>query len=454
MMNESGYAVAAWKGVLQLAPQFGDITYQIIISATRSSDGVWSPVQIIGTLDEDKFLTCGPKVAVNDLGLAVVMWEEKRDDSSTSFIMSSFLPFGGTWTTAVELDAPGISTDAIYTRGSIQINNSGNVVAVWQLEIQGVSNDIVKASTYDPLTGTWTKVTLATAIYSGFEDEPEVAIDDNGNAVAIWNNYIYTSDGYLGQIITSYFTYGSGWGTPEIIYNVLGSDAVGPYVVMDHLGTATAVWGGGVVDAGAYSSRLERGQTWSAPELIGLGLFSPYANQEAVSVDEQGNVIVIVNDRYNGRNTYLRSILRTVQGGWQPPEDIFSDRRSNIDNPNIGLGSCGFALAFWQETNYMQGADNFGLANYILLAPSNFLGTRCCAKFATQSVCISSFSWDPAECASIYYIRSNGVVIATIPAGGSLTFITTACTNATNSYTLSYVNDFGIESPGVSVTLP
>ncbi len=450
MMNDSGYAVAVWEAALQeLTPPQDDV-FNVILSATRASDGTWSPVQIVRQLDPIDFYPQNASVAVNESNLAVTMWNEARGDGSFNYVMASFLPFGGSWTTPVQLDfSPFDSVTNIA--GDVELNDNGNAVAIWQVGRNITANLAIHAATYNPLTDLWTTVVLDSS--PGITSEnypPEVAIDANGNAVAIWRrqNVDFSQD-----IAAAYYTNGSGWSAPVILYSSLA--LLGPYVVMDPAGTATAIWNDNFND-NVLSSRLPLGGTWSAPEVIGVGTFAPFSVQEAASVDEFGNVIAIIRSGSAFGGT-LQSILRTVQGGWQPPENIFTELRSTAF-ANIGLGSCGFALALWragefdEEETFIQGADTVSLANF-LLAPLNFTGSRCCDKFATQTKCVTSLSWDPVPCAAFYYIRRNGVLIATLPAGSTAYLDTSAVGKGPFTYTLSVVNIYGVESPGVSIVV-
>ena len=458
MMNDSGYAVAVWEGELVLPDP--DLYFRVIVSSSRSSDGTWSPVQIlqINDQDESSVYPQNTSVAVNEAGLAVAMWNEEADFLPSSFIRASFLPQGSVWTTPVILDGPN-EIDSQNIAGDVEINDNGNAVAIWQSSSSTpVYTEVVRAATYDPATSLWTTVTLDPD-YQNFTESnpPEVAIDSNGNAVAIWIRQVTTIDDTGQEVAAAYYTNGSGWGPMVVLDSTFTASYSGPYVVMDPFGTATAIWGN-INNQEVFSSRLPLGGTWSAPTLVASGsfdAFDPYSVQEAASVDAQGNVVIIIEDS----NGNLQSVLRTVQGGWQVPENIFSDERF-VSFPNIGLGSCGFALAFWRDGSdfdqdaIIQGSENFLLANY-LLAPANFVGSRCCQKFASQKACLVNLSWDPVDCAIFYYIRRNGELIATIPAGGSTSYVDPVCRkNQSSTYTLSAVNIYGIESPGVTITVP
>ncbi len=419
MMNASGYTVAAWQGTIN---QDNFDTNEVILSATRSSTGTWSAVQVVRIGPPEDFTAQNPAVAVNNAGLGVAVWDEVRGDSETYYIMTSFLPFGESWTPAV-----GAIND---------------------------TNDAVHAATYDHLTGVWTTVVLdADPGIEGSDNTTAITgIDENGNAVVVWPRV--RSDGVY-EVAAASFTYGSGWGPMVIIQSsALALDS--PYVVMDHFGTSTVVWSN--ENEVVFASTLPLGQTWSAPTIIGQGDLVPNSNQKAAAVDDLGNVIAIF------KNGTYQTALRTVQGGWQPQENIPNITTLRTISPNIGIGSCGFALSLWKRQtldrpgpgsrSQIEASDNFSLANF-LSPPANFSVSRCCSKFATQTSCIARLSWEASEgCVLSYIIRRNGVLIARIPVGGSTEYVDPVCRNQRVTYTLSAVDINGIESAGVSIISP
>ncbi len=446
-INESGYAIAVWEG-----DRNDDVGNQspVILSATRSSDGTWNPIQTVRSLPNFGDFTENPVVDVNESNLGVVVWSEDRGPSGDYFIMTSFLPFDGTWTPPVQLDEGVYNGDHDSMARDVEINNNGNAVAVWLIGDRP-SNFAVHAATYDANTGVWTTVSLDEN--AGGLLEPKVDMDDNGNAVAVWERF----NGTFDEVVASSYTPGTGW-APYVVLDTNYSDVNSPYVVMDQFGTATVVWNREVEEFDppqVFASRRPLNGTWSAPTFIANGEVVPNNTQKIADVDEFGNVVVIITlDQ-----ALLQSVLYTVQGGWQAPENIFNDPRFVYDQ-NIGIGSCGFALALWQrQVSLPQGfaisieaSDNFQLENFVL-PPSNFVGLRCCNKFAMQKSCLNRLSFSPVECAASYVIRRNGVIIATIPAGGSTSFEDPVCSRNPSVYTLTVISVNGIESQPTTITM-
>ena len=449
-MNNSGYCVAAWEGNLNTLPD--GITFDVIITNIRSSDGTWSTVQIASEISEEVDVE-NPFVAVNDAGLAVMVWPQFDNNLGTT-TMASFLPFGGAWTTPVELDNYGFQGNGQKTP-RVSIDPSGNVVASWEIATQTSSLEI-HAATYNASTGLWTVVVLDSAP-NNFSYTYN-AIDPNGNGVVTWTKEV---PGNLFQVMSSFFTFGSGWSTPVAISaaNLSSSDA---NVTIDSSGNATATWGNLFVEDNVqirevYASRKPFGGNWSTPQRISIPGISSIVDNGLVSrtidVDNEGNVITLLSI---GRQEDLQSVFYSIQTGWQLPLSI--DAPSSVYG-NIGLGLCGFALSEWfdtsagEELNRVKAADNFAAG--ILQAPMNLTAQTCCDKFATQKRCYNVLSWDDlTTCISEYRIYRNGVLIAQILAGQNTTFEDPICGKRTPAvYSLTYVNIYGIESPSISVTV-
>lgn len=458
-MNQSGYVVAAWEGAEFIVDEETDL--EEIISATRSPQGIWTAVQRVSRFDlDDRQLNPeNPFVAVSDSGLAVVVWTELR--TTGRFIVVNRLPFGGSWDTPIDIDNPagGFREDT----PRIAINSSNSAVAVWKAtDEQG--NKFVGAST-TPDAGAVVPVWTTVELDPGTTDVslPQTGIDENGNAVAVWVRQTgFFPNPRFFEVVASYFSATTGTWSPYVVLDTASSTIGGDLelsaqVVMDQFGNATAVWDKRPAtgeEYQVYSSRLPLGGTWSAAELISpLGIdhffqvgFGAGLTQVPISVDLDGNVIIIMEQ---GDGT-LQSLARFVNLGWQTPEDIALPDQAL--ETSIGYGSCGFAIALWEEaeSETAQASDNFG----IFPGPTGFTGSCCCQKFASQKRCLSLLEWDAGPCFFLFNIYRNGVLIATVP-GNQTSFVDPAgCDRNSVTYTLRGVNLFGGISAPVTITIP
>ena len=83
----------------------------------------------------------------------------------------------------------------------------------------------------------WGTAALIETDNAGNASVPQIAIDANGNALAVWTQ----SDGTRYNIWSNRFIAGTGWGTAALIETDNGS-AYDPQITVDPNGNALAVW--------------------------------------------------------------------------------------------------------------------------------------------------------------------------------------------------------------------
>jgi hypothetical protein len=170
-----------------------------------------------------------PQIAVDANGNAIAVWSSYV--GSTFIIQSSTKPFGGSWqATPDNLSQP----DQGSTQPQIVVDAYGNVTAVWS-SFNG-SNSLIQSST-KPFGGSW-QATPDNLSQSGQSNAPQIAIDTNGNAIAVW----WSSDGNNNIIQTSAKPFGGSWQAIPEDLSQSGHDALSPQIVVDAYGNATAVW--------------------------------------------------------------------------------------------------------------------------------------------------------------------------------------------------------------------
>ena len=205
----------------------------------RQSDGVrdniWSNRYVVGTgwgtaemiEDQDGYVLY-PQVSVSGSGDAVSVWVQH--DGVRESLWSNRYIVGEGWGTAelVELD-----DDSNVYEPRVVVDGSGNATVVWIQYVGGELNlwskryvagegwgaaEVIEAQTWDA----WS---------------PQVAVDPSGNVTAVW----FQGDSLLGSIWSNRYVVGTGWGDAEMIEFGAG-DADVPDVAVDQSGDAVAVW--------------------------------------------------------------------------------------------------------------------------------------------------------------------------------------------------------------------
>ncbi|MCI0381961.1 MAG: hypothetical protein L0207_02775 [Chlamydiae bacterium] len=207
-VNPAGNAIAIWT------------RNSIIQAATKSFGDGWStPIDVFDPGQPAQ----RPQIAVDAAGNGIAVCE--RSNGTNSIIQTATKPFGGNWSTPVDLSAPGQSA----VRPQVVVDPIGNAVAIWRRN-NGV-NDIIQAAT--KLFGeNWsTPVDLSAAGQDA--DFAQVAVDPAGNAVAVWLRNLIT------QAATKPFK--NNWSTPVDLSDV-GLTIFTPQITLDPAGNGVAIW--------------------------------------------------------------------------------------------------------------------------------------------------------------------------------------------------------------------
>jgi Leucine-rich repeat (LRR) protein len=204
------------------------------------------------------------------------------DLSGTSLPASSwsFTSRDGAWSTIGEVLGKGNSDPESYPH--IAANVKGEAVAVW-VQDAGTRTDIW-ASHYTPRSG-WDAAQLVETDTTYPSINPQVAMDDAGNAIAVWQQ-LDVSATY--SILASRYEFGNGWGLAEPLETGAGR-ADEQRVVANAAGDAIVVWS--QVDefgiSSIWANQFDPDSGWSGAESVVLSL-DTYASEPEVAINEVG----------------------------------------------------------------------------------------------------------------------------------------------------------------------
>jgi phage terminase large subunit-like protein len=218
----------------------------------------------------------------------------------------------------------------------IAVDNNGNAVAVWEEWAVGSEHWSIYSARYT--AGAWGTAKL---IDNGANPahNPEVAMDSKGNAIAVWEQF----DGAYFSIYSARYTAGA-WGTAKLIETATG-DALDSQIAMDGNGNAMAVW---KQTDGAYfsiySARYTAG-AWGTPKIIDTGVGDSYYPQ--IAMDDHGDAVAVWMHfgLPTDNNIYVN---RYTGGAWGTPKAIKTGTGTVYD-PQIAMDGKGTAIAVWQQ---------------------------------------------------------------------------------------------------------
>lgn len=200
----------------------------ILVLAAPAARGAveWAPPEQISAAGLN---AVEPQVAASASGVAIAVWN--RSDGVNGRIQAAVRPPGGSFGAAQTLSAVG--QEAFQPQ--VAIDPNGNAVAVWT-RFDGVFNRIQASSR--PAGGSFGAVqTLSVANKNS--DSPQVSIDPNGTATAVWVTYDGT--GSTSRIVAATRPLGGSFGAEETI-SFNGQFAFEPQVESEPNGEAVAVW--------------------------------------------------------------------------------------------------------------------------------------------------------------------------------------------------------------------
>ena len=201
-------------------------------------DNIWSNRYVVGTgwgiatlIETDNLGDAArPQVAVDGSGNAIAVWHQF--DGALYNTWSSRYVVGIGWGTAKLLET-GNSGGAVYPQ--VAVDGSGNAIAVWH-QHDGISYNIY-SNRYVVGVG-WGTATLIETDNTGTAQYPQVAVDGSGDAIAVWQQ----SDGATYSIWSNRYVAGTGWRVATLIETDNSGDAQYSQVAVDNLGNAIAVW--------------------------------------------------------------------------------------------------------------------------------------------------------------------------------------------------------------------
>jgi len=338
-MDDNGNAVIVWR-------QSDGSNYQIFKSEYRS--GTWThPASLCDNISPDGQNARYPQVAMDANGNAVIVWSQ-YDGSNYQIFKSEYR--SGTWTHPASL-TDNISPDgqnADYPQ--VAMDDNGNAVIVWR-QFDGSNYQIFKS---EYRSGTWTHpASLSDNISPDGQhaSNPQVAMDDNGNAVIVWTQF----DGNNYQIFKSEYRSGT-WTHPASLSDNISPDgqhASSPQVAMDDNGNAIIVWSqydGNGIDQ-IFKSEYRSG-TWTHPASLSDNI-SPdgqHAYYPQVAMDDNGNAVIVWRQSDGSNTQIFKSEYRS--GTWTHPislSDNISPDGQDASNPQVATDDNGNAVIVWTQ---------------------------------------------------------------------------------------------------------
>jgi len=258
--------------------------------------------------------------------------------TSSLFVVCSAADADSGWGIATVIDCGGAG-DAVGPQ--VAIDDSGNAIAVW---VQYYSTAYTMYSNRYVVGTGWGTATALESPSSGDAGDPQVAVDSSGNATAVWSK----SDGFRNSIRSNRYVVGVGWCNLALIETDNTGTAEVPQVTVDGLGNAIAVWQqSDGIHTHIWSNRFAVGAGWGTPVLIETDNTEDAENPQ-IAADESGNAVCVWH-HYDGTRWNIWANRYVVGTGWGTAELIETDDTQTAKNPQVAVDDSGNAIAVWNQ---------------------------------------------------------------------------------------------------------
>jgi uncharacterized protein YbdZ (MbtH family) len=287
-MSSNGEAIAVWH-------QFDGTRNNVWASRYAPGTG-FSIARLVETNDAGSALDA--RVSIDSIGNSLLIW---RQSNGTRFsLWAARYGIGSGWSTAmlVENDESG---DAQATDVVFDLN--GDVTVSWQ-QHDGTRFNIW-TNRFDVTSG-WGTATLIDSEDLGDAFNAQLASDRDGNLMAVW----YQFDGTRFNIWANRYSAETGWGSPAVIETNDGGEARFPRIAMDTNGNALAVWR--QIDGSRikiWASRYRSGGGWAEPVLVENSALIGNALGPRIALDGRGNAHVVWFQPVNGQGSIFANRL-------------------------------------------------------------------------------------------------------------------------------------------------
>ncbi len=167
-------------------------------------------------------------------------------------------------------------------------------------------------------------------------NDPQVTIDADGNALAVWARY-----DTKWTIESRYRPAGGSW---EAVRTLSDATAGDPQVVTDGNGKSTAAW----VESTKFGSviriaRSTNGEEWTTP----LTISSTNASNPRIAANAKGFVVVAWT-RSDGTYGRIQASVRALNGTW-PVATTLSPAEQDAYSPAVAMDGNGRATVVWRQ---------------------------------------------------------------------------------------------------------
>ena len=305
----------------------------------------WANREIVGTYPSS--LATQPQIAVNENGDAIAAWESENTVGGIGSIYASrHTPCSAEFC----WESPQLLVEGgDPRRPQVAIDQDGNIVVVWEQDDETVPSDRnIFSARYDAILGDWRGASSIENL-PGDGVKPQIAMDAQGAALVVWQQF----DG-ADSIYSNRFDPVFGWGMAQAVETRTGS-AEDPQIAIDKTGNALAVWrqkNGTYYDifAGRLSGSV--GSVWGPSFVLETqngDVFNPQVvvnkNGNGVAVWSQEDTTLPTPSRFDiHANRFSSATL-----SWESSSTILDTSSAMAEHPQVAMDETGNITTVWEQ---------------------------------------------------------------------------------------------------------
>ena len=313
------------------------LVFSISLNMCFGSDITWSAPKDISS---DLVVSGYPRVVISSSGKAIAVYAAR--EGIAGVIRACFsLDYGINWSSPVTLSN---NIEGNAGRAKIDINASDQAVVVWHEYSSITSNKYrIRAinATWNGSNFVWDNLTT---ISTADSDYPDVAINDSGEVVAIWEN----DDGGIYAKYSS--DAGQTWSDPAT--GALAAATSGgseTRIAINASGKAIAVWEiNNPANAIQVAYSTDAGQSWSDPATGAILSGGSSVNRAEIAMNGDEAIVVWTDNSFDGIDQRVQCGYTLDAGdNWITPAIPLSVAK--CQDPKVSLNSAQRAVAMWEN---------------------------------------------------------------------------------------------------------
>lgn len=331
-LDANGNAFAVWV-------QGNGTTNVVTVSRFNAVTALWeTPVTLS---DNNSYL---PQLSVSPDGNAIVIWQHQ--DSDLEYLKVEYAAYNnGSWTTAAKIDSTH-PDDENEILPSVSINNVGTALAVWQAG--GEPGNVIRAGKYDFATDTWSQIQDLSSVGVNSRERAMVSSNTQGTAIAVWEIRDTINNEFR---IESSKYYSGSWHSVEIVATSSTLHQLNPDVAIDNIGNACVTWSEWDPSTYAFSINVaNRTSSWSLPEVLADSGYIASSDLNKIAVirlDNSGNAVAlwVIFDSLEATASIQSKVFQ--EGSWSNTAITLSATCNLSFNPQLTVNGSGDAFAVW-----------------------------------------------------------------------------------------------------------